>query len=107
MWALIDGTRVAQLENVPFQVHSNLHWIEVGPEITTRHRYVNGVFLDPEPDPAPPTPTELIDQYFPQSGVAHVLFEALFEIANRLQTLEGKPLITRAQLRDWLINKIS
>lgn len=55
--------------------------------------------------PDPPTIEQIIDGVFPQTGVAKALFEALFEIANRLQALESKSPITRAQLRDWLISK--
>ena len=58
-------------------------------------------------DPLELTIGEIIDTEFPQTGSAKAIFEALFEIANRLQTLESKPLITREQLRAWLINKAS
>lgn len=53
----------------------------------------------------PPSINKIIDHCFPQTGVAKALFEALFEIANRLQVLESKPPITRTQLRSWLISK--
>lgn len=52
-----------------------------------------------------PTLEQTVDFAFPQTGVAKALFEALFEIANRLQVLENKTAITRAQLRAWLISK--
>ena len=52
-----------------------------------------------------PDTSKILDYNFPQTGVGKALFEALFEIANRLQTLESKPSITRAQLRAWLISK--
>ena len=60
--------------------------------------------------PAPYTHLPLTDEQkvqiqFPESGSLRVLFEALFEIANRLQALEGKQPITRIQLRNWLISK--
>lgn len=64
------------------------------------------VFVAPfSPTPPPLTGSELIDAMFPQTGTARVIFEAFFEIANRLQTLESKPSITRAQLKSWLISK--
>jgi hypothetical protein len=55
----------------------------------------------------PPTIEETVDNSFKDTGAAKALFEALFEIANRLQALESKPSITRSQLRDWLIEKAS
>jgi hypothetical protein len=56
--------------------------------------------------PPPPTDAERIDAAFPQSDVARVIFEALYELTNRVRTLEGNAAITRAQLRDWLITKL-
>ena len=55
---------------------------------------------------APPTASELIDQCFPQSGTARVLFEALFELANDVRVLKGQSQITRAQLKNWLQSKL-
>jgi len=60
---------------------------------------------DPPPPP-PQTPGEIINAHFPQSGTGRVLFEALFDIANRLQALEGKQAITREQLKTWLQSKL-
>lgn len=54
----------------------------------------------------PETSEDIIAKQFPEDGVMRVLFEALFEIANRLQALEGKQSITRTQLRNWLISKL-
>ena len=53
-----------------------------------------------------PTDEERIDRAFPKTDMAHVIFEALFELGNRIQVLEGKPPITRVQLRDWLKAKL-
>ena len=47
-----------------------------------------------------------IDRSFTVSDKDRVIFEAFFEIANRLQVLESAPIITRAQLKTWLINKL-
>ena len=56
--------------------------------------------------PAPPTDSERIDAAFPQSDVARVIFEALFELTNRVIALEGGQAVTRAQLRTWLKGKL-
>jgi len=53
-----------------------------------------------------PTAGERIDRSFPQTDMARVIFESFFEIANRLQVLEGKPPISKAQMRDWLKAKL-
>jgi len=55
-----------------------------------------------------PTPTnsDLIDQAFPQSGVGRVLFEILFELINRVITLENGTVVTKAQFKTFLVNKI-
>ena len=45
--ALIQGTRVCQIEAEPFEVHSDLVWVDCGDSITTRHTYVDGNFVDP------------------------------------------------------------
>ncbi len=52
------------------------------------------------------TPDEIIDAHFPQTGVARVLFEAIFELANRVRVLEGDGTINRAQLKNWLKDKL-
>ena len=55
----------------------------------------------------PPTDEERIDAAFPQTDVARVLFEALFEIMNRVLVLEGgAPMANRSQLKVWLRNKL-
>lgn len=61
---------------------------------------------DIPPPPPPPTDEERIDEAFPQTDVARVIFEAFFEISNRVMALEGKQPITRAQIRDWLKAKL-
>lgn len=60
-------------------------------------------FLAPPP---PPTDDERIDDAFPQTDTARVIFEAFFEITNRVIALEGGSQITREQLRDWLKGKL-
>jgi hypothetical protein len=86
----------------------------------TRRKFRNGEWIEqpftPEEETArdaeeaeaqtPPTDAERIDAAFPQSDVARVIFEALYELTNRVRTLEGNAAITRAQLRDWLITKL-
>lgn len=47
-----------------------------------------------------------IDAAFPKTDSALVIFEAFFEIANRLQAFEGKNPITRNQLKEWLKAKL-
>ena len=54
----------------------------------------------------PPTDEERIDAAFPQTDVARVIFEAFFEISNRLIVLEGGAPITKAQLKAWLKAKL-
>lgn len=66
----------------------------------------NNVTVSPPPPPPPPTDDERIDAAFPQTDVAKVIFEAFFEVTNRLQALEGKQPITRQQLRGWLKAKL-
>ena len=47
MKALLQGTRVWQIEDDPFEVHSDLVWVDCGDSITTRHTYADGQFIDP------------------------------------------------------------
>ena len=47
MKALIQGTRVCQIESESFEVHSDLVWVDCGDSITTHHTYVDGDFVDP------------------------------------------------------------
>lgn len=79
--------------------------------------------------PAVPTASQLIDAYFPQTGTARVLFEALFSLSNQARELRtqmnaelvarGQPAaypnnateggaaqVTRPQLKGWLESKL-
>ena len=47
MKALIQGTRVCQIEAEPFEVHSDLVWVDCSDSITTDHTYADGQFIDP------------------------------------------------------------
>jgi hypothetical protein len=47
MKALIQETRVCQIEAQPFEVHSDLVWVDCDDTITDRHTYVDGAFVDP------------------------------------------------------------
>ena len=58
------------------------------------------------PPPTPPTDEERIDAAFPQTDVARVIFEALFDQENRLRALEGGVAITRAQFKAFLKSKL-
>jgi len=58
------------------------------------------------PPPPPPTDEERIDEAFPQTDVARVIFEMFFELINRVRTLEGGAIITRAQLKDFIKTKL-
>lgn len=57
-------------------------------------------------NPPPPTDEERIDAAFPKTDTARVIFEALFELSNRVVTLEGGNPIDRSQLRNWLKAKL-
>lgn len=58
------------------------------------------------------TAEERIDESFPQTDVARVIFEAFFEMANMIRELQDtvngttQGPITRAQLKTWLKNKL-
>ena len=54
----------------------------------------------------PPTDAERIDQAFPQTDTARVIFEAFFELTNRLIAIEGGVAVDRIQLKTWLKNKL-
>ena len=56
--------------------------------------------------PPPPTDEERIDTAFPQTDVARVIFDTLFEMINRVRVLEGNAVITRAQFKDFLKAKL-
>jgi len=62
-------------------------------------------FEEANPVP-PPTVEERIDAAFPQTDVARVIFEMFFELINRVRTLEGGAVITRAQLKDFIKTKL-
>ena len=52
------------------------------------------------------TPEARIDRAFIPSDKDRVLFEAFFELSNRVIALEGGPAITRAELKHWLKSKL-
>ena len=54
----------------------------------------------------PSTDEQRIDGAFEDSDAARVIFEAFFEISNRILALEGKDPITRTQLKNWLKSKL-
>ncbi len=58
------------------------------------------------PPPPPPTDEERIDAAFPQTDVARVIFDTLFEMINRVRVLEGNAVITRAQFKTFLKAKL-
>jgi hypothetical protein len=49
---------------------------------------------------------KIIDESFPADGVKRVLFEAIFELANRVKALEDGGSYTRAQVKNWLKAKL-
>ncbi len=59
-------------------------------------------------NPPPPTDDERIDEAFPQTDSARVIFEAFFELVNDVRALKTPPQqpINRAQLRDWFKGKL-
>ena len=64
--------------------------------------YRDGAVVESGIVPTPLTNVQRIDAVFPQTDSARVIFETFFNVANRLQALEGKQPITRAQLLDWM-----
>lgn len=82
------------------------------PAYTVRERDVDWSTWDvekvwPEIDPLPPpTDEERIDEAFPGTDTARVIFEAFFEIANEIRALKSQSALTRAQLRNWLKAKL-
>ena len=58
-------------------------------------------------NPPPPTLTERVDRVFPQSDTGRGIFNAFFELENRVRTLESRPAITKAQLRTWFESQIN
>ena len=67
----------------------------------------DGGVIDPYIPPPPPTDEDRIDAVFPQTDSARVIFEAFFELTNRLIALEGGNAITKAQLRNWFKAKLN
>jgi len=47
MKALIQGTRVCQIEAELFEVHPDLVWVDCSDSITTQHTYVDAQFVEP------------------------------------------------------------
>lgn len=49
MKALIQGTRICQIEDTEFPVHSSLKWVSIprGLSVTTSWTYENGSFVEP------------------------------------------------------------
>jgi len=82
----------AILENRHYQMI--LEWVD------------DGNTISPYVAPPPSTDEQRIDSAFPQSDTARVIFEALFELVNRVAVLESSPAITRAQLKTWLKDKL-
>lgn len=52
MKALVQGSRVCQVENEPFPVAAPLAWIDCDDTVTTAHTYENGKFVPPAPPSA-------------------------------------------------------
>ena len=42
-----NGVRVAQIEELEFDVAAPLFWVECSYDITTQHTYLDGIFIDP------------------------------------------------------------
>lgn len=63
---LVEGERIAQIvePGQEFPVALPLLWVDVPPDTTTRHRWVDGEVLppDPEPETAPPSLAGLTDE---------------------------------------------
>ncbi len=47
-----------------------------------------------------------IDEVFPKTDSARVIFEAFFELINEVRALKSQPALTRAQVRNWFKNKL-
>jgi hypothetical protein len=95
---------VELIDNRPGQYYSpigedSVYDVQNGKVVTT-------VQYPGSPNVHEPTSAEIIDAAFPDTGIARVLFEALFELSNRIIALEGGNAITRAQLKTWLQGKL-
>jgi len=55
MWALIEGSRIAELAVDKFEVSSSLKWVDCDDSITEQHTYEGGAFIEP----STPSPDEL------------------------------------------------
>jgi hypothetical protein len=50
MKALIEPSgRIAEICATTFPVHESLRWIDCPEDITTLHKYIDGVFVEPVP----------------------------------------------------------
>ena len=54
----------------------------------------------------PPTLEERMDAAFPQTDSARAIFNAFFNMENRIRALESKPAITKSQLRKWFESQL-
>ncbi len=77
MKALIQGTRVCEIKNEEYKVHPSLKWVDVDDTITTRHTYVNGVFIPPAPATLPPTKDEIYARSLRNSKVLKAVILSL------------------------------
>ena len=82
--------------------------------IDTRNRHwqlieqwvAQGNTIAPYVPPPVPTDAERIDAAFPQTDVAQVLFNVLFDMANQIRALQGNTAITKAQFKSYLQSKL-
>jgi len=49
---------------------------------------------------------ERVDKAFSEQDIHKMIFEGFFEVANRLQAIEGKQPLERSQLKTWFKNKL-
>lgn len=50
MKALIEPSgRIAEIRTDTFPVHESLRWVDCAEDITTLHKYIDGVFVEPIP----------------------------------------------------------
>jgi len=46
-----DNNRIVQVSDETFPVHQDLVWVECSDEVTSRHKYVDGSFIEPTARP--------------------------------------------------------
>ena len=106
---LVAGSQLFSSKDKSYVQGNNpgfLAWKKAGgiPTIIASESELREVLKQQAPDLC--TTDERFSASFDKGDLPRLIFEGFYELTNRLQLLEGKPQITRQQLKEWFKSKL-